>query len=103
MDGAHGGVFVGAFVVVSSFLGSLTWPTLVRWGTGRGRKDALVTVFAAGLTVSWICVAMVGLTRSSTVLLTAIGVGTFLSAALPVLAPLLIQLVPPGRDRQSVL
>src|SRR3546814_16237255 len=42
---------------------------------------------------------MVGLTRSSTVLLTAIGVGTFFSAALPVLAPSLIQLVTPGRIR----
>lgn len=99
MDAAQAGYFFGAVGLVSSFLGALTWPTLVRWWTGKGRKDALVTVFAAGLTVSWICFAMVGLTRSSTVLLAAIGVGTFFSAALPVLAPLLIQLVTPGRMR----
>jgi MFS family permease len=99
MDAAHAGYAFGTVGLVSSFLGALTWPTIVKWWTAKGRRDALVTVFAAGITVSWICFATVGLTRSTTILFTALGIGTFFSAALPVLAPLLIQLVTPGRIR----
>jgi MFS family permease len=99
MDAAHAGYAFGTVGLISSFLGALTWPTVVKWWTGKGRRDALVAVFAAGITVSWICFSVVGLSRSTTILLTALGIGTFFSAALPVLAPLLIQLVTPGRIR----
>lgn len=103
MDAAHAGYAFGTVGLVSSFLGALTWPTIVRWWTANGRKDALVTVFAMGLTVSWICFATVGLTGSTTILFTALGIGTFFSAALPVLVPLLIQLVTPGRIRARAM
>src|SRR3546814_21194862 len=99
MDAAQAGYFFGAVGLVSSFLGALTWPTLFRWWTGRGRKDALVTVFAAGRLVSWICFAMDGLTRYSTGLLTAIGVGTFFSPAPPAPPTLLLQMVTPCHHR----
>jgi MFS family permease len=103
MEAASAGYAFGTVGLVSSFLGVLTWPSIVRLWTGKGRKDALVTVFAAAVTVSWICFAIVGLAKSVTLLFVALGIGTFFSAALPVLAPLLIQLVTPGRIRARAM
>lgn len=103
MEAAKAGYMFGTVGLLSSFLGALTWPTIVRWWTRKGRKDALVTVFAAAMTVSWICFAMIGLARSLTLFFVALGIGTFFSAALPVLVPLLIQLVTPGRIRARAM
>lgn len=103
MEAARAGYAFGMVGLTSSFLGVLTWPSIVRLWTERGRKDALVSVFAAAVTVSWVCFAMVGIAPSVTILFVALGIGTFFSAALPVLAPLLIQLVTPGRIRARAM
>lgn len=103
MEAANAGYMFGTVGLLSSFLGALTWPTVVRWWTGQGRKDALVTVFAAAMTVSWISFALVGVAKSLSILFVALGIGTFFSAALPVLVPLLIQLVTPGRVRARAM
>src|SRR5690606_2133705 len=103
MDPAMVGYIFGAIGLACSFLGTMTWPFLVRTWTDRGRKDALPTVFALAITASWICFSMLGITRSTTVLVVALGIGTFFSAALAVLAPLLIQFVTPARMRARAM
>jgi MFS family permease len=55
------------------------------------------------LTASWICLSIVGLTRSTITLLVLAGIGTFFSAAMSVLVPLLIQMVTPGRMRARIM
>jgi MFS family permease len=103
MDAALAAYAFGTVGLASSFLGVLTWPTIVRLWTGRGRRDALVAVFAGAVTVSWVCFGLIGLVSSPALLFVALGIGTFFSAALPVLAPLLIQLVTPGRIRARAM
>ncbi|MGE0776179.1 MAG: hypothetical protein AB7G25_01890 [Sphingomonadaceae bacterium] len=102
MTAAHAGYAFGTVGLVSSIIGVATWPAVVKFWTNLGRKDALVTVFAMTVTASWICFAIVGLTRFTTTLRIFAGIGTF-SAALGVLVPLLIQLVTPGRMRGRIM
>lgn len=103
MQPAQAGYFYGTAGLVFGILGVVTWPAIVKAWTQRGRRDALATVFAVAMTVSWISFAVVGLTRSSTVLIVAVCVGDFFQAAVAVLAPLLIQLVTPGRMRARAM
>jgi MFS family permease len=103
MAAAHAGYAFGTVGLVSSLIGVATWPAVVKFWTNRGRKDALVTVFAMTVTASWICFMIAGLTRSTTTLLIFAGIGMFFSAALGVLVPLLIQLVTPGRMRGRIM
>jgi MFS family permease len=99
MDAASAGYAYGAAGVVFGIVGAGTWPLVVKWWTRRGRAGALVTVFASALTASWVCWVVVGFSRSTPLLLTAVGLGDFFTAATAVLAPLLIQTVTPGRLR----
>jgi MFS family permease len=103
LSAAQAGYSFGTVGLISSLIGVATWPAVVKFWTNRGRTDALVTVFAMTVTASWICFTIVGLTRSTTTLLVFAGIGTFFSAALGVLIPLLIQLVTPGRMRARVM
>lgn len=103
MDAAQAGYAFGTIGLISSVLGVATWPAVVKLWTNRGRRDALVTVFGMTLTATWICFAIVGLTGSATLLLLAVGIGMFFSAAMGVLVPLLIQLVTPSRMRARVM
>lgn len=103
MDAAQVGYSFGAIGLISSVIGVATWPTVVKFWTSHGRRDALVTVFGTTLTASWLCFVTVGLTRSSTILLMAVGLGMFFSAAMGVLVPLLIQLVTPSRMRARIM
>ncbi|WP_189338403.1 MFS transporter [Sphingobium sp. SCG-1] len=99
MHPSQAGYMFGTVGLLSGFIGAITWPSVVRFWTARGRKDALITVFAIALTISWICFGLVGFMRSLTFLFVAIGIGGFFSAALAVLVPILIQMVTPGRMR----
>jgi MFS family permease len=99
IDAARAGYFYGAVGALCGILGVVAWPAVVKIWTERGSRDALVSVFAAAMTVSWMCLAVMGLTHSTVVLFVAAGSGHFCQAAVAVLAPLLIQLVAPGRMR----
>jgi MFS family permease len=103
MEASHAGYAFGTVGLVSSLIGVMTWPALVKAWTDRGRRDALVLVFTMALTASWICLSIVGLTRSTITLLVLAGIGTFFSAAMSVLVPLLIQMVTPGRMRARIM
>jgi MFS family permease len=103
MDAALAGYIYGTTGSAFGILGVAAWPALVRMWTIRGRKDALVTVFAAATTMGWISFATVGLTRSTAVLVGAIATGDFFQAAVAVFAPLLIQQVTPGRLRARAM
>lgn len=103
MEPAEAGYAFGTVGLVCSLLGAMTWPVIVKLWTDRGRRDALVTIFAAAITVSWICFDIIGLTRSTNVLFLVLGIGTFFSSALAVLAPLLIQFVTPARMRARAM
>ncbi|MGE3745268.1 MAG: MFS transporter [Sphingomonadaceae bacterium] len=103
MEASQAGYAFGTVGLVSSLIGVVTWPAVVKFWTNRGRKDALVLVFTMALTASWICFTIAGLTRSTTTLLIFAGFGIFFSAAMGVLVPLLIQLVTPGRMRARVM
>lgn len=103
IDASQAGYAFGTVGLVSSIIGVATWPSVVKLWTNRGRKDALVPVFAMALTASWICFVSAGLARSTSSLLIFAGIGTFFSAAMGVLVPLMIQLVTPGRMRARVM
>lgn len=103
MDASQAGYAFGTVGLVASLVGVATWPMVVRYWTSRGRKDALVLVFTMALTASWLCFSVAVLTRSTTTLLVFAGMGSFFSAALGVLVPLLIQLVTPGRMRARIM
>ena len=103
MDPAEAGYLYGTAGLVFGILGVAAWPAIVKAWTKRGRRDALATVFAVAMTVSWISFSVVGLTRSATVLIAAIAIGDFFQAAVAVLAPLLIQFVTPGRMRARAM
>src|SRR3546814_2444310 len=55
IDASQAGYAFGTVGLVSSIIGVATWPSVVKLWTNRGRKDALVPVFAMALTASWIC------------------------------------------------
>ena len=103
MGAAQAGYAFGAVGLVSSVLGVAIWPGAVKLWSDRGRKDALVAVFGMTLTASSISFVVVGCTRLTTVLLIFAAIGTFFSAALGVLVPLLIQSVAPGRMRARIM
>lgn len=103
IDPANAGYIFGTVGLVCSLLGAMTWPTIVRIWTDRGRRNALPTVFAAAVTASWVCFAIVGVIPSTNLLIVALGIGTFFSAAIAVLAPLLIQLITPARMRARAM
>ncbi len=99
MAATKGGYIYGMAGLTFGLLGVAVWPAVVKIWTNRGRKDSLVTVFAAAMTAGWASFAVVGLTRSTVVLIAAVAIGDFFQAAVAVLVPLLIQLVTPGRMR----
>lgn len=103
MDPARVGYIYGMAGLAFGLLGVAVWPAIVKIWTDRGRKDSLVTVFAAAMTAGWVSFAVVGLARSSVVLIAAVAIGDFFQAAVAVLAPLLIQLVTPGRMRARAM
>ncbi|AUW59684.1 hypothetical protein C1T17_17930 [Sphingobium sp. SCG-1] len=103
MSAPQAGYAYGTVGLLCGVLGAMCWPAVVSAWTRRGRRDALVTVFALTQTVTWLSFAVVGLARSEIILLVAAGIGTFFSTALGVLVPMLIQLVTPGRMRARVM
>lgn len=103
MSASEAGYAYGTVGLIAGLIGAALWPTLVKAWMSRGRRSALVTIFLFGLTSNWVLLAVVGLTRSSTVLLTAAGLANFFGTAAAVLIPLLVQLVTPGRMRGRIM
>lgn len=106
---AHGltpveaGMAYGTAGILSGVAGAFLWPMLAKRWTAQGHRDALVLVYCGAITAGWMLMALVGVTKSTAVLLFASGAAGFFTTAGAVLIPLIIQFVTPGRMRARIM
>jgi MFS family permease len=97
------GYLIGAFGVVASGMGVVTWPLLARKWDAAGRRDALVLLLAIGMGLTLGAIGMMGVARSLPTVLCGICVAMFGISASVLLPPLVIQSAAPGRMRGRLI
>jgi MFS family permease len=97
------GYLIGAFGVVASAVGVVTWPLLVKiWGAS-GQRDALVLLLAMGMCLTLGAIGIMGVSQSLWTVRCAICVVMFGMSAAVLLPPLIIQTAAPGRVRGRLI
>lgn len=96
---AHAGYIYGTIGLTCGIAGASMWPSLTRWWMSRGRKDAVICLFATGAGVGILMLAICGLTSNQTIFMAAAGGMILFGSAGAVLAPLIVQYVAPNRVR----